>query len=174
MKHRAPTPVTTRRRIGVVLTASALMISCGVAVAAWTNSGTGAANARATTAGALVVTAGTPVGTLYPKPAGGYSSTTIGAVYTTVANPNPYPVRVLTATFGTVVITPLPGQTCAAGSVVPSTAGPMTLGAPVDLPANAPATAVTVPGAIEMVATAEDGCQGASFTVPVTLTGASS
>jgi hypothetical protein len=32
---------------------------------------------------------------------------------------------------------------------------------------------VTVPGALYMIATAEDGCQGASFSVPVTVTGAS-
>jgi hypothetical protein len=162
-----------RKRLGVILSTSILMLGGGVAWAAWTQSGTGAATAQATSATSLVVTPGTPVGTLYPKPAEGYPSTGVGAVYTTVSNPNPYPVRVVSATVGTVTITPLANRTCAAGSVVPTGTGPMAL-PPIDLPANSSATAVTVPGAIEMVASAEDGCQGASFSVPITLTGASS
>lgn len=166
-------PVSKRKRAGVVFSASVLMLGGGVAWAAWTNSGTGAANAQATTASGLVVTAGSPASTLYPKPAGGYSDPSIGAVYTTVANPNPYPVRVTTVSLGAVAITPLSGRTCAAGSVVPTSNVPTALATPIDLAANASATAVTIPGAVEMVSTAEDGCQGASFSVPVTLAGAS-
>lgn len=162
-----------RKRLGVVASATILMLGGGVAWASWTNSGSGSATAQATSATALVVTPGSPVGTLYPKPAGGYPSTAIGAVYTTVTNPNPYPVRVVSVSVGTVAISPIAGRTCAAGSVVPAVVGTVPLSPPVDLPANSSATAVTVPGAIEMIATAEDGCQGASFSVPITLIGAS-
>lgn len=166
-------PRTSRRkRAAVVVTAGSLMLGGGVAWAAWTNTGTGAANAKATTATALVVTAGTPASTLYPEPTGGYPNSTVGAIYTTVANPNNYPVTVTTVSVGTVSITPQAGKTCAAGSVV-ATAASMTLTTPVQLAANASATAVTIPSAVKMIATAEDGCQGASFSAPVTLTGAS-
>ncbi len=166
-------PVSKRKRVGVVFSASILMLGGGVAWAAWTNSGTGAANAQATTATGLVVTAGTPSSTLYPKPADGYSDPSIGAVYTTVANPNPYPVQVTTVSFGAVTITPLSGRSCPVGSVVPTSSTPTVVATPITLAANASATAVTIPGAVEMISTAEDGCQGASFSVPVTLTGAS-
>lgn len=162
-----------RRRAAVVFSIGALMLGGGVAWAAWTNSGTGAANAKATTATALVVTAGTPASTLYPEPSNGYPNSTVGAIYTTVANPNNYPVTVTTVSVGTVSITPQAGKTCAAGSVV-ATAASMTLATPISLPANASATAVTIPSAVKMLGTAEDGCQGASFSAPVTLTGASS
>ena len=118
------------------------------------------------------VSAGTPVGALYPLPAGttptsGYGSGTTGSVATTVSSPNPFPVTITTATIGAVTTTPLTGRTCAAGSVLPTT------GAPITLPAHSAPTAVTVPGALYMVSTAEDGCQRATFTVPVTVTGAS-
>lgn len=162
----------TRRRAGTVVLATALMLGSGVAFAAWTNSGTGAASAAATTATALVVTPGTPASTLYPEPSGGYPNSAVGAIYTTVANPNNYPVTVTTVSIGAVSITPQAGKTCAAGSVV-ATAASMTLASPVTLAANASATAVTIPGAVKMISTAEDGCQGASFSAPVTLTGTS-
>ncbi|WP_157937005.1 hypothetical protein [Geodermatophilus chilensis] len=124
------------------------------------------------------MSAGSPLGTLYPLPADttpatGYGSGTVGAVATTVANPNPFPVTITSATLGSVTTTPLSGRTCAAGSVLPTTSAPITLDPPVTLAANSAPTAVTVPGALYMVSTAEDGCQGAAFSVPVTVTGAS-
>ena len=164
---------TTRRRATVVGSALLLMLGGGVAWAAWTTSGTGAATAQATTAGSLTVTAGTPVGSLYPKPSSGYGSSSVGAVHTTVSNPNAYPVQVAQATIGAITIQPLAGRTCAAGSVIASVAGPMTLSTPVTLAAGATGVAVTIPGAIEMVSTAEDGCQGAGFSMAITLTAVS-
>ena len=164
--------MSKRRRFAVIGTTILLLMGGGVAYAAWTQGGTGVASAQATTVTALVVTPGSPAGLLYPKPTGGYPSTAIGAVYTTVANPNSYPVQVTAVTIGTAMITPLTGQTCAPGSVVASTTGAMTLTSPITIPAGSTGTAVTVPGAIEMISTATDGCQGAAFSVPVTLTGA--
>lgn len=169
----AKAPHRNRRRAAVVFGVSVLMLGGGVAFAAWTNSGTGDANARATTATSLVVTAGTPASTLYPEPAGGYGDPMVGAIYTTVANSNAYPVRVTTVSIGTVSVTPQAGRTCAAGSVVPTSGTPVTLATPITLAAGSSATALTVPNAVRMIATAEDGCQGASFSAPVTLTGAS-
>ncbi|MCA0143993.1 hypothetical protein [Blastococcus sp. LR1] len=162
-----------RKRAGVIFSTSVLLIGGGVAWAAWTTSGTGAATAQATTADSLVVGPGTPIGTLYPKPAGGYGNGAVGAVHTTVSNPNAYPVRITQATVGAITITPVSGKTCTAGSVIASTPGPMTLTAPISLAANSAPTAVDIPGAIEMISSAEDGCQGASISLTLTLTAAS-
>ena len=147
-----------------------------MAVASWTATGTG--SAQAASVSGLVVSAGTPLGALYPLPADstpatGYGSGTVGSVATTVTNPNPFPVTITSATVGSVTASPVGGRTCAAGNVLPTTTAPIPLTPPVTLAADSAPTPVTVPGALYMIATAEDGCQGASFSVPVTVTGAS-
>ena len=167
-----------RRRVGVVVAVTILLTGGGVAVASWTATGTGQGSARAANVTGLVVSAGTPLGALYPLPADatpstGYGSGTTGSVATTVTNPNPFPVTITSATVGSVTTSPLTGRTCAAGSVLPTASAPITLSPPVTLAANSGPTAVTVPGALHMVSTAEDGCQGATVPVPVTVTGAS-
>ena len=172
------TTTLLRRRVGVVAGVFVLLFGGGVAVASWTATGTGQGSARAASVSGLVVTAGSPLGALYPLPADttpatGYGSGTVGSVSTTVANPNPFPVTITSATVGSVTSSPLGGRTCAAGSVLPTSSAPIALSPPVTLAAGSAPTAVTVPGALYMVSTAEDGCQGASFSVPVTVTGAS-
>ncbi len=167
-----------RRRVGAALGVTLLLTGGGVAVASWTATGTGQGSARAASVSGLVVSAGSPLGALYPLPANstpatGYGSGTVGSVATTVTNPNPFPVTITTATIGSVTTNPLAGHACAAGSVLPTTSAPIALSPPVTLAANSAPTALTVPGALYMVSTAEDGCQGASFSVPVTVTGAS-
>ena len=168
--RKAAGRVSHRKRAGVILATGALMLGGGVAYAAWTHSGTGTATAQATTATAINVSPGTPVGALYPEPTGGYPTGTVGSIYATVANPNNYPVQVTTVTIGSVTITPLSGRTCAAGSVVATGTGTITLATPVTLAANSGPTALTVPGALRMLSSAEDGCQGASFSAPITVT----
>jgi hypothetical protein len=172
------TTTVLRRRVGVVAGVFVLLFGGGVAVASWTATGTGQGSARAASVSGLVVTAGSPLGALYPLPADttpatGYGSGTVDSVSTTVANPNPFPVTITSATIGSVTTTPLSGRTCATGSVLPTSSAPIALSPPVTLAAGSAPTAVTVPGALYMVSTAEDGCQGASFSVPVTVTGAS-
>jgi hypothetical protein len=172
------TTTVLRRRVGVVAGVFVLLFGGSVAVASWTATGTGQGSARAASVSGLVVTAGSPLGALYPLPADttpatGYGSGTVGSVSTTVANPNPFPVTITSVTVGSVTSSPLGGRTCAAGSVLPTSSAPIALSPPVTLAAGSAPTAVTVPGALYMVSTAEDGCQGASFSVPVTVTGAS-
>lgn len=159
------------KRTGVIALFLVALIGGGVAAAAWLVSGTGAATSQAASAVNLTVTAGSPTASLYPKPVGGYGSTAVGAVVALVDNPNPFPVRLTNATFGTVTATPIAGRTCAATNVIAP--APVTLATPVTLAANSADTAVTIPGALEMLQTADNGCQGASFSVQVTLTGAS-
>lgn len=167
-----------RRRVGVVLGVTLLLTGGGVAVASWTASGTGQGSARAASVTGLLVGAGSPVGALYPLPADttpatGYGSGTVGSVAATVTNPNPFPVTITSATVGSVTASPVGGRTCATGNVLPTTTAPVPLTPPVTLAANSAPTPMTVPGALYMIPTAEDGCQGATFSVSVTVTGAS-
>ena len=160
-----------RNRASVIALLVVAVLGGGVAAAAWLVSGTGAASSQAASAVSLTVSAGTPTASLYPKPAAGYGSSSVGAVYTTVSNPNPFPVQLTNATFGAVTATPLAGKTCAASNVVAP--APVTLSTPVLLAAGASGVGVTIPGALEMISNADNGCQGATFSVQVTLTGAS-
>lgn len=68
--------------------------------------------------GGVAVSAGTLTASLHPKPSTGYPSPTVGAVVALVDNPNPFPVKLTSATFGAVTATPLAGRTCAAANVV--------------------------------------------------------
>lgn len=152
-----------RKRTLVIALIAAVLLGAGVAGAAWLVEGTGPGTTKAATAVALTVTAGSPSATLTP---GGS-----GPVSAMVSNPNPFPVQLLSARIGTVAAAPLTGKTCAASNVTATT--PITLATPVTLPANSGPTAITVPAALQMLTTAEDGCQGATFTVQLTLSGQS-
>lgn len=154
---------TSARRTVVVALFLLALIGGGIATAAWLVSGTGAVTSQAASAVNLTVSAGTPTASLYPGASGG--------VVANVTNPNPFPVRVTSASFGAVTVSPLSGRVCAAGSI--TTSGPVTLASPVLLPANSGATTVTIPNAVTMSSNADDGCQGATFSIQVTLTGAS-
>ncbi|MGX5657573.1 hypothetical protein ACWKWC_22570 [Geodermatophilus nigrescens] len=160
------------RRLGVVALVVLLLIGGGVATASWLATGTGAGQAAATTVQNLVVSTAAPTATLYPKPVGGYSNPATGTVVATVDNPNPFPVNLTAASIGTVTVTPQPGKTCAASYVVATAPTTRTLSPAVLVPANATGVQITVPGALEMSSTAEDGCQGATFRASLTVSGA--
>jgi hypothetical protein len=151
----------TRR--GLVATLLLLVALAGtVAFAAWTTNGSGDGYARAGTAQALTtvdVSATTPA-TLYP----GVS----GDVRLRINNPNPYPVRV-TAVSGNGTITSDAGASCDASTGVTFT---NQTGLTLDVAANSQAT-FTLSGAAAMSNASHTSCQGAVFTVPVSLTGAS-
>ena len=151
------------KRTAVVTLFLAVLTAGGVAMAAWLVSGTGTATTQAATSTSLTVTGGTATASLYPG-----ASTPVVA---NVTNPNPFPVRLTGATFGTVTVSPLAGKTCAASNVTVS--GPVSLASPVNLAAGSSATPVSIPNALTMVSSAADGCQGATFTVQVTLNGES-
>ncbi|MGY1988313.1 hypothetical protein ACI792_19005 [Blastococcus sp. SYSU DS0669] len=152
---------TKRRRIGVLAILFLALLGGSAAVASWLVDGTGPGSAKAATVAELGVSAGTPTASLYPGATGDLAAR--------VSNPNPFPVMLTGATFGAVTVTPVDGRTCTAADVAVS--GPVSLSG-ITLPANS-GTDVTVPGALTMLTTAADGCQGATFTVEVTLSGAS-
>jgi hypothetical protein len=162
--------MSRRKRLLAVAVALLAFTTCGISVASWLSTGSGPGAAQAAVPAELKVEPGSPKTTLYPEPEGGYISTDAGAVYVLVTNPNPYPVQVTTALFGEVRTAALEGQKCRDGFVTPVTTKEVLVDAP-PIPANAEAVPLSIPGALRMAPDAEDGCQGASFTVEVTLTG---
>jgi hypothetical protein len=108
----------SRRSGGVVALFKAVLVGGGVAAAAWMVTDTSTASSQAASTVGLTVSAGTLTASLHPKPSTGYPSPRVGAVVALVDNPNPFPVKLTSATFGAVTATPLAGRTCAAANVV--------------------------------------------------------
>jgi hypothetical protein len=135
--------------------------TAGLAFAAWNTTGSGNATARAVSAQVLTTvdaTASTGA-TLYPG--------ATGDARLTINNPNPYAVRV-TSIAGNGAITSDKGAACNASTGVAFTSPTGTF----DVPA-ASAASFTLAGAVAMTNASDNACQGAVFTIPVTLTGAS-
>jgi len=144
-----------------------LLVICAVAVAAWTSSGSGLGAARAATASGVTLASGTPSSALVP--------TGSADVATVISNPNSYKVQVssiaLDASQGTSGFAVDAGHSgCNLGSL--SFATQTNGGAGWTVSANG-GLAVDLPGAISMSNAAVDACQGATFTVYLTATAAS-
>ncbi|HEY3464763.1 MAG TPA: hypothetical protein VGL47_06495 [Amycolatopsis sp.] len=155
----------TLRRVLVVTTVVGATLGGGIAVAAWTSSGSGTATAKAGTATApttgTVDASAITTGLLYPG--------ALGTAKLLVNNPNPYPVVVTRVAAGT-------GAPTGSGGIGPCTATGIswrdqTPQTPVAAGGNA---TITLPDAVAMASTVDDGCQGAVFSIPVTVTVASS
>lgn len=134
----------------------------GLVYAAWTSNGSGSGYAKAGSAAALTtvdVSASTSA-TLYPG--------ATGDVVLKIDNPNPYPVRI-TAVTGSGAITADAGHP---GCVTTGVTFTDQAGKSIDIAASSQ-TQVTLTGAAKMSNASDNGCQGATFAIPVTLTGAS-
>jgi hypothetical protein len=150
----------SRATVLIALAALAAALgAAGIAVAAWLSSGSGKPGLAAATALAPTTTAvaGSAVTTGLLTPG------TTGTAVVTVTNPNPYRVKVLT-------IGPNGAATATGGAGTCATTGvTFTVQQPgVVLAAKASST-LTLAGAVAMSTTSETGCQGATFTVPVTV-----
>ena len=153
--------IFTKKRYTTSLTVLSLF-AVGLVYAAWTTNGTGEAYAEAGTASALTtvdVSANTTA-SLYP----GVS----GNVLIRVNNPNSFAVRV-TAVAGNGAITPDAGHSGCSPTGVTFTDQ---TGLTIDVPAGS-ATTSTLTGAASMSNASVNACQGAKFTIPVSLTGSS-
>ena len=139
----------------------------GIAIAAWTTGGSGSGQAQAGSAASMTISAGTPTSSLYP--------TASADVAATISNPNPYKVHVSSIALGAVTVDA--GHSgCNTSSV--SVTSPQTNGVTGwDVPAKSGGVNgslnVDLTNAISMDNTANDSCQGATFTVALTATGAS-
>jgi hypothetical protein len=140
----------------------------GVAIAAWTTGGSGSGQASAGTAASMTISAGTPSTNLYPT-----ASADVAAV---VSNPNPYKVHVSSVSLGAVTVDG-GHSACNTGASVSVTSPQTNSGAGWDVPAKSGAVNgslnLDLANAISMDNAANDSCQGATFTVALTATGAS-
>lgn len=138
-----------------------VMLAASVAFASWLATGTGNGYAKATSAQNLTTSAATPTADLYP---GG-----TGNLKITINNPNPYPVLVTQIARTGGAITSDAGAACDASTGV-SMSTPQTVSISV---AAGGSTTTTLTGVMSMTNSSDTTCQGATFTVPVTVTGAS-
>jgi hypothetical protein len=150
------------RRITAASVALGIMAIASVAYAVWTASGTGQGYAKAGTAQALttVDVSASTTATLYPSGTGN--------VLLRINNPNPYPVRV-TSVSGNGTVTSDKGAACDASTGVTFT---NQTGLTLDVPGSSAAT-FTLTGAAAMSNASDNSCQGAVFTIPVSLSGGS-
>ena len=158
---RRPRPAVVAVVAVVALLAIGLL-TAATAYAYWSSTGSATGVGSTGSVVSLTTTAATPSGTtLVP---GGSAPLVL-----TVTNPNPM----------TVVVTSVqldPNRDVeVSGSVGACTAPPLTVDASTSLSLAAHSTAtVTVPDAVTLGDSAASGCQGATFTIPVTLSGGTS
>jgi len=152
--------MTKKLTIGTLFAGA--MLAGSIAFAAWTATGSGSGYARADTAQALttVDVSASTAATLYPG--------ATGDVVVRISNPNPYPVLV-TDVAGSGVIDSDTTAACDASTGVTFTDQ---TGLSVSVPAGGAST-VTLSGSAQMDNSSHTTCQGAVFTIPVTLSGLS-
>ena len=154
------------KKLAVATTVAALAV-VGLVYAAWTTNGSGSGYAKAGTAQALStidVSAGISA-TLYP---GG-----TGDVVIKISNPNPYPVTV-TAVSANGSVTPDGAHSgCSPSGVTFTNQTGLSISVPAKVGATNGETQTSLTGAAAMSNASVDACQGAVFTIPVTISGAS-
>ena len=158
---------TRTRRLALAIAALLLFGVAGLVYAAWTTNGTGSAYATAGEAEDLsTVDVSASVGTLPNALYPGID----GDVLIQVHNPNPFPVKVTQVAAN--------GAVTASGGKGTCTTTGVTLNGPVattiEVGAESDSAETTLTDAAHMSSASEDGCQGATFTIPVSLTGVSS
>jgi hypothetical protein len=169
MTTSSPSRARWPRRIVALAGVNALVFGGGLAYASWSTSGTGNGSAHAGSAVALTTVTATAASTglLYPNgPA--------GDLRVTIKNANPFAVTVTALSGnGTVTATGGTGTCTVTGvSVTPQTG--LSLSIPAKSGGVDGSLTTTLSGVLAMDNTSQTGCQGATFTVPVTFTGASS
>jgi hypothetical protein len=155
-----------RRTITAGMTVLVLGV-VGLVYAQWTTNGSGSGYAKAgsaqdlTTVNVSANVTTDPARQLYPG--------TNGDVLIQIHNPNPYSVTVTQVSTGTGSVTATGGiGTCATTAV--SLNSPQAVS--ISVPANSDSVETTLSNAAHM-GNSDNGCQGATFTIPVSLTGAS-
>jgi hypothetical protein len=135
-------------------------LATNLAFAAWNSTGSGSGAAQATTAKALTTTAASTTSQLFPG--------ADGDLKITVKNDNGYPVRVTDVT-GSGTIASDKGPACDASTGVTFTDQHTQA---LDVPAGS-STTFTLSAVVHMSNASDNACQGAVFTIPVSLVGAS-
>jgi hypothetical protein len=138
-------------------------VAASAVIAAWVTNGTGPGYAKAQTSSNLTLSdaSASTTADLYPG--------ATGSVKLKVTNPNPFPVRITSVAKQASAITSDKGAACDASTGV--TFSDQT-GLALDVAAGATVT-LTLANAISMSNASDNSCQGALFTIPVNVTGAS-
>jgi len=155
--------LASRARLAIALALVAVIIAGGATFGSWAvGSDPGNGYAKATTATNLTFNnvSGTTVAQLYP---GGN-----GDVKVSVNNPNPFPVTITAVNASGGAITSDKGAACDASTGVTYTN--QTVSQVVPAGGTVP---FTLTGAAHMDNTSDSSCQGAVFSIPVTLTATS-
>jgi hypothetical protein len=150
--------VKRRTKIASGLVLGVTLLGGGIVGALWSAGGSGPGQAKAVTAQTLTVAAATGAADLYP----GFTG---GDVFFTVTNTNPYPVTFASMTAGAVTSSNPGGCPSSNVSVANATGLSLAVGA------SATSATLSIVDVVTMVAGAPDGCQGATFTIALTLTG---
>lgn len=150
-----------RRIVLLAVIVSVISLGAGTAYAYFTSTGSGTGSASTGTMQTVTVaaTTGTPTTPLLP---GGTGDVTLK-----VTNPNSYAVTLVSVAAGAGNITADSGHPGCTTTGVTFTAQ---TGLSTSIPGGGATTQVDLPGAAAMNATSSSGCQGATFTVPVTIT----
>jgi hypothetical protein len=138
-----------------------LGLGAGAAYGYFTSSGHGSGAASTGTAQSVTVVAasGTVTNKLYPG--------TSGDLLVELDNPNSYAVNIVSLSPGTGSVTASGGVgTCTTTGVSAATLN----GLNISVAANSTNLVVTIPSGATMSTSSQTGCQGATFSVPVSLT----
>lgn len=158
----------SRRSMAILVTASAvaLAVNAGVAWAYWRISGTGSTSASAATVANLRVSgASYPDVALYPGARGGLA--------VTVENPNSFPVIVNQVLSGPAPITADAAHQSAGCDQHGVSLAKNAFNVSWSIPKNSQATFV-ISNSVLMATSSDNACQGATFSIPVTVSGTSS
>jgi hypothetical protein len=137
----------------------AVALGATAAFAAWTVGGGGTGTASAVSAVDLTTSVAATTPELYPGITG-------ADLYLTVDNPNPFPVDITSVNANGAAVPDAGHPTCVTTGVTFSTT------AVTETVAANGSSSFTVAG-VAMDNTSDNGCQGATFTIPVTFTAAS-
>ena len=148
------------RKLAVFMLVMTGATGVGIAFAVWTVGGSGTGTATATSSANLTTSVATTTAQLYPGISG-------ANLYLTVNNPNPFAVTVTSVNANGAAV---PDVAHAAGCV--TTGVVFTTQATSQTIAANGSLSFTVPG-VSMTNASDNGCQGATFTIPVTFTASS-
>lgn len=153
----------SRKKVVAVAGVTTLAIGGIVAYAAWSATGSGSATVVAGHATDLGVADGSSSTLLYPNGS--------GDLVAVITNSNPYNVAVTGVSGGTITVDS-GNSGCNVGSV--TFTAPTLTSSGIVVGGNGGTYTITLHNAMAMSNAANDSCQNATFTVPLTFTGASS
>jgi hypothetical protein len=162
LDRREPREQRRRRRRRILAFGAAVLAVCGIATAfaAWTVGGGGSGTATATSAQNLTTSVATTTASLYPGITGANLALTVN-------NPNPFAVTITSVNANGAAVP----DAAHASACVTTGVSFATTATTKTVPANG-SSSFTIPG-VSMSNASDTGCQGATFTVPVTFTATS-